>query len=71
LRVGLGNFRAFWPDHEVDQGIVGVTAIDGERRDARARNHREGEEPRPDDVAQRLEAADAFANAFEPSVGAN
>ena len=56
-------------DHEVDQGVVRVAAVDGERGDPGARDHREREEGLAHDVAERLEAADAIADALEPAVG--
>src|SRR5262249_7964424 len=57
-------------DGELHEGVVGDAPIDRERGDAGARDHREGEKPGPDDFAQRLEAADALAYAFEPTVRA-
>ena len=59
------------PDDEVDERVVGVAAVDRERRDARADDHREREEALADDLAERLEAADPLADALEPSVGAD
>jgi hypothetical protein len=71
LRVHFRGLRALRPDHEVDQGVVRVTAIDGERGDARAGDHREREETRADDVTKSLKASDALTNALEPPVGAD
>ncbi len=56
-------------DDEVDEGLVGASPVDRQRRDARADDDREREEALADDLAQRLEAADPFADALEPAVG--
>ena len=69
--VGVALVVAGAPTDEVDQGVVGVAPVDGERGDARAGDHREREEALADDLAERLEAADSFADALEPAVRAH
>jgi hypothetical protein len=56
-------------DDEVDERVIRVPAVDRERGDARAGDDREREEPLADDVAERLERADALADALEPTIG--
>jgi hypothetical protein len=68
LHVGLAVVLAGGGDHEVDLRVIGVSAIDGERGDARAGDHREREERLADDVTEGLEAADSIADALEPAV---
>ena len=68
LEVAVGVAEA---DDEVDERLIGVAAVDRERRDARADDDREREEALADDLAERLEAADALADALEPAVGAH
>jgi hypothetical protein len=48
-----------------------LAPVHRERGNPRARDHREREEARADDVAQRLKTADALADALEPSVGSD
>jgi hypothetical protein len=69
LHVGVALLVAGRGDHEVDERVVGVAAVDRERGDARAGDHGEGEEGLADDVAQGLEAPDSIADALEPAVG--
>ncbi|MFT3775202.1 MAG: hypothetical protein QM820_58385 [Minicystis sp.] len=71
LHVGVALVVAGRGDHEVDERVVRVTAIDGERGDPRPRDHREREERLPHDVAEGLEAPDPITDALEPSVGAH
>jgi hypothetical protein len=65
IAFGLGA-----PYDEVDEGLVGAAAIDRERRDPGADDDGEREEALADDLAQGVEAADSFADALEPTVGA-
>src|SRR5262249_5901227 len=58
-------------DHEVDEGVVRVAPVHREGGDPGAGDHGEGEERLPDDVAERLEAADPIADALEPTVRAH
>ena len=54
--------------HEVDERVLRVPAVDGERRDAGSGDHGEGEERLTNDVAKGLKTADAFTNPLEPTV---
>lgn len=58
-------------DDEIDERLIGTATIDRERRDARADDDRKSEEALADDFAERLKAADALADALEPTVGAD
>ena len=71
LHVGVALVLAGGGDHEVDERVVGVAAVDGERGDPGAGDHREGEERLAHDVAQGLEAPDPISDALEPPVGAH
>jgi hypothetical protein len=63
-------FRLARADDEIDERLIGAPPIDRQRRDARADDDREREETLTDDLAERLEAPDSFADSFEPAVGA-
>ena len=56
---------------EVDERVVRIAPINCQRSDARACDHRKGEESFADDVAKRLKASDPVANALEPTVGSH
>ena len=65
------HFRVvrFLSHGEIHHGVVRHASIYGKSCDARTRDHGEGEETRPQDVTERLEATDRFADAFEPAIG--
>ncbi len=58
-------------ERELHDGVVRQAPVDRERSDASPGDHRERKEAGTDDLAQRLEATDPLADAFEPSVRAD
>src|SRR5690606_37244902 len=54
---------------KLDERIVRDTPVDGERGNTHARDHREGEESRSDDVTESLETRDGFPDTLEPAIG--